>query len=58
MVFSPSGLTKMHPAPTPSLDLDPSKYNDQNKDLSTILFTVSSTILTHLDVSVCEKISI
>jgi len=52
MVFSPSRLTKIHLAPAPSLDLDPSKYNDQNKGLSTILFTISSAILTHFDVSV------
>ena len=58
MVFSPSGLTKIHPAPAPSLDLDPSKYNDQNKGLSTVLFTISSAILTHLDVSFSEIFSI
>lgn len=58
MVFSPSGLSRIYPTPAPSLDLDPSKYNDQNEYLSTVLFIVSSAILTHLDVSLCEKISI
>jgi len=54
MVFSPSRLTTIHPAPAPLLDLDPSKCNDENKGLSTILFTASLAILTHLDVSVWE----
>jgi len=38
----------MHPAPAPSLDLEPSKSNFQNKDL----FTGVSTILIHLELSV------
>ena len=58
IVFSPSGLTKIRLAPTPSLDFDPSKYKDQNTGLSTGLFTISSAIVTHLGVSVWEKISI
>ena len=44
----------MHPAPAPSLDFDPSKYNDQNKDLSIGL----SEIFTSLEESDCEKFSI
>lgn len=35
----------MQPAPAPSLDLDPSKYNVQNKDSTTGL----STKLMHLE---------
>lgn len=57
IVFSPSGLTKIHPSPAPSLDLDPSKYKDQNKGFSIGLFTSSSTTLTHLEVLVWEKFS-
>ena len=45
MVLSPSGLTNTHPAPAPSLDLEPSKNNFQNKDL----FTGLSIKLIHLD---------
>jgi len=52
IVFSPFGLTKIHPSPAPSLDFDTSEYKDQNKGLSTDLFTTSSAILTHLEVSV------
>ena len=48
----------MHPAPDPSLDLDPSKYKDQNNELSTVVVTTFSITLTHLDMSVCEKFSI
>lgn len=51
IVFSPSGLAKMQPAPAPSLDLDPSKNNFQNKDLTASL----STKFTHLKVFVWEK---
>ena len=57
IVFSPSGLTKIHLSPALSLDLDPSKYKDQNKGLSIGLFTSSSTTLTHLEVSVWDKFS-
>ena len=48
----------MHPALAPSLDLDPSKYNYQNKGLSIVLFIDSLAILTHLEVSIWEKFSI
>ena len=58
MVFSPFGSIKMHPAPAPSLDFDPSKYNDQNKDLSKGMFSIVSEIFTILEVSDCEKFSI
>ena len=44
----------MQPTPAPSLDLNPSKNNIQNKYLTTGL----STRFTHLEVSVWEKISI
>ena len=44
----------MHPAPAPSLDFDPSKYNDQNKDLSIDLSTITSEIFTILEESDCE----
>ena len=53
MVMFPSGLIRMHTTPTPSLDLEPSKYNFQNKDV----FTGLSTKLTHFELSVWEKIS-
>ena len=55
--FSSSRLTKIHPAPAPSLDFDPSKYKDQNKGLFTCLSTILSTTLIHLEVSICEKTS-
>ena len=48
----------MHRAPAPSLDFDPSKYNDQYKDLSTGLSTDWSETLTIFEESVCKKISI
>ena len=51
MVLFPSGLIRTHPAPAPSLDLEPSKYNFQNKDV----FTGSSTKLTHFELSVWEN---
>lgn len=54
IVFSPSGLTNMQPSPAPSLDFDPSKYNFQNKELTNAF----SNIFTHLEESICEKISI
>lgn len=44
----------MQPASAPSLDLDPSKNDFQNKDLTTGL----STKFTHLEVSIWEKFSI
>lgn len=44
----------MQPMPSPSLDLDPSKNNFQNKDLTTGL----STKFTHLEVFVSGKNSI
>ena len=47
----------MEPASAPSLDLDPSKYEDQNKGLSTGLSTSLSTTLTHLELSIYEKFS-
>ena len=48
----------MHPAPDPSLDFDPSKYNDQNKDLARGLSTDVSEILTILEESDCENLHI
>lgn len=51
MVLSPFGLTNIQPTPTPSLDLEPSKNNFQNK----VLFTGLSTKLIHLELSVWEK---
>lgn len=51
MVFSPFGLTNIQPTLAPSLDLEPSKNNFQNK----VLFTGLSTKLMHLEVSVWEK---
>ena len=54
MVFSPSGSIRMHPAPAPLLDFDPSKYNYQNKVLSIGLSTNESEILTILEESDCE----
>ena len=53
MILSPSGLIRMHPAPTPSLDLEPSKNNFQNKDV----FTGLSKKLIHFELSVREKFS-
>src|ERR1700728_610550 len=58
IVLSPFGLTKMQPAPEPSLDLEPSKYKDQNKGVLTVVFTTFSLSLKHLDICVCEKFSI
>lgn len=54
MVFSPSRLIKMKPAPTPSLDLEPSKYKVQIKALTMSLFTK----FLHLEAYVFEKFSI
>ena len=48
IVLFPYGLTNTHPAPAPSLDLEPSKNNFQNKDL----FTGLSIKLIHLELSV------
>ena len=48
IVLFPSGLTNTHPAPTPSLDFEPSKDNFQNKNL----FTGLSIKLIHLELSV------
>ena len=45
IVLFPSGLTNMHPAPAPLLDLEPSKNNFQNKDL----FIGLSIKLIHLE---------
>jgi len=53
MVLSPSGLNRTHPAPAPSLDLEPSKNNFQKKDL----FTGLSKKLIHFELTVREKIS-
>ena len=53
VILSPSGLIKTHPAPAPSLDLEPSKNNFQNKDL----FTSLSKKLIHFELSIREKIS-
>ena len=50
IVFSPSGFIKMHPAPAPSLDWEPSKYKVQNKYLTTSLIT----IFRHMDESVYD----
>ena len=48
ILLFPFGLTNTHPAHTPSLYLEPSKNNFQNKDL----FTGLSIKLTHLELSV------
>ena len=48
----------MHPTPAPSLDFDPLKYNDKNKDLSTGLSIDVSETLTILEESNCKKFSI
>ena len=53
IILFPSGLIRTHPAPAPSLDLDPSKYSFQNKDV----FTELSKKLKHFESSVCEKFS-
>ena len=48
ILLFPSGLTSTHPASAPSLDLEPSKNNFQNKDL----FTGTSIKLIHLELSI------
>ena len=48
IILFPSGLTNTHPTLAPSLDLEPSKNNFQNKDL----FTGVSTKLIHLELYV------
>ena len=53
MILSPSGLITTHPAPAPSLDLEPSKNNFQNKDL----FIGLSKKLIHFELSVWENFS-
>lgn len=52
-ILSPSGLISMHPTLAPSLDLEPSKNNFQNKDL----FTGLSKKLIHFELFVWEKFS-